>query len=168
MQRGAVFSPCGQFRYLLKRVWDESKPVLPWGLCNPSIADHDRDDPTASKVIGFTQRIDGGKYGGAVIWNPFAFISTDPKALRAAGWPIGPDNDQHILEACRMGDGAVMCGWGANLRGLERPGRVLAMLRGSGFTPMALDLTKDGMPKHPLYISYSAKPFPLLSHQPKE
>jgi hypothetical protein len=158
MKREAVFSPCGQFRYLLKRVWDESKPILPWGLCNPSVAGAEKDDPTARKVVGFSERLG---YGGAVIWNPFAFISTDPKGLKAAGWPIGPENDRYIIEACRMGDGKVICGWGANLRGLERPRRVLDMLWDNGFVPMALKVTGDGLPMHPLYLPYEARPFSL-------
>lgn len=156
MRRDAAFSPCGQFRYKLIRVWDESLPVMPWGLCNPSDAGYDKDDSTSRKVVGFSERLG---CGGAVIWNPFAHISKDPKGLKAAGWPIGPDNDRHILEACRMGDGRVILGWGANLRGLERPRRVLELLRSNGFTPMALKLTSDGLPCHPLYLPYDLKPF---------
>lgn len=165
----AEFSPCEQFRLKLVRVWDSTKPLLPWGLCNPSKAGSEdengdeRSDPTDRRVFGFTWRMDEGRYGGYVIWNPYAYISTDPKGLKRAGWPIGPDNDRHILEACRMGDGKVMVGWGANLRGLERPGRVLKLLRDNGFTPLALGLTADGIPKHPLYLPYEAQPIALAA-----
>lgn len=155
----AVFSVCGQFRYMLIRGWDASKPLLPWGLCNPSKAgagdEGEESDPTDRKVFGFTWRMDGGKYGGYVLWNPFAFISTDPKGLRVAGWPVGPENDRYILEACRMGDGKVMVGWGVNLKGLERPGRVLKLLRDHNFKPHALGRTKEGLPAHPLMLGYA-------------
>jgi hypothetical protein len=161
MIRDAVFSPCRRFRYQLIRIWDPTKPLLPWGGCNPSDADATKDDQTARKVVGFTRLLFGGRYGGAVLWNPFALVSRDPLGLRAAGWPVGPENDRYILEACAMGDGPVIVGWGVNLRGLERPQRVLQLLREHGYTPMALGLTKDGIPKHPLYLSYSATPQPL-------
>lgn len=165
----ATFSPCGQFRYTLIRGWDSTKPLLPWGLCNPSVAGskddggNERSDPTDRKVFGFTWRMDEGRYGGYVIWNPYAFISTDPKGLRAAGWPVGPNNDRHILEACAMGDGKVMVGWGVNLRGLERPRKVLDLLRSGGFRPHALATTKDGLPTHPLMLGYEkahVRPYP--------
>jgi len=160
MKRDAIFSACGQFRHLLIRVWDESLPVLPWGLCNPSDANAEKDDPTARRVIGFSERLG---YGGAVIWNPYDYIATDPKRLRAAGWPVSPDNDRYILQACAMGTGAVIVGWGANLRGLERPRRVLELLRTNGYTPMALGFTADRLPKHPLYLPYEARPVPLAA-----
>jgi len=152
----AVFSDCGKYRYVLWDVWDTTKPVLPWCLFNPSKAgaqDGDKiaTDPTWRKGVGFSKRLG---YGGQVFVNPFAYVSTDPKGLKAAGYPIGPDNDKHILAACAMGTGVVVCAWGALGRGLSRPAEVVSMIRAAGYRTMALGFTADGLPRHPLMLGY--------------
>jgi hypothetical protein len=159
----AIFSDCGRFRYLLWEVWDESKPILPYCLFNPSKAGSEKDgklvtDATWRKGVGFSTRLG---YGGQVFSNPYAFIATDSKELKQQGYPVGPDNDRYILEACRMGDGKVVCAWGALGRGLARPREVLAMIRREGFKTMALGFTADGLPRHPLMLSYDTPLVPF-------
>lgn len=159
MSLQAIFSPCGRYRHLIWDVWDESLPVLPWVLFNPSQAGKEVDgaripDPTWTKGVGFSKRLG---YGGLVFANPFDFISTEPKGLKAAGYPCSPENDGYILQACRMGDGKVVCAWGALGRGLSRPPEVLAMIRKAGFQPMALGFTADGLPRHPLMLGYDTQ-----------
>jgi hypothetical protein len=162
----AVFSDCGRFRYLLWEVWDESKPILPWCLFNPSEAGKRKPDgtmktdPTWRKGVGFSKRLG---YGGAVFCNPYAFVATKAKKLKAAGYPAGPENDSYILKACGMGDGKVVCAWGALGRGLSRPAEVLRMIRAAGFTPMALGFTADGLPRHPLMLGYDTALVPIPS-----
>lgn len=154
----AVFSECGRYRYRLAHVWDPAKPILPWVLFNPSVAGQVgedgqvKNDPTARKGRGFSERLG---FGGMVFVNPYAWIATKPKELAAVGYPIGPENDRHILEACAMGDGRVICAWGALGRGLVRPSQVLELIRSAGYTPMALGFTSDGLPRHPLMLAYS-------------
>lgn len=159
----ATFSRCGRFRYLLWDVWDATLPVLTWCLFNPSKAgaqtgDKLATDQTWTKGVGFSKRLG---YGGQVFCNPYAFVSTDPKGLKAAGYPVGPENNAYILEACRMGDGKVVCAWGALGRGLSRPADVLSMIRDAGYAPMALGFTADGLPRHPLMLSYDTALVPL-------
>lgn len=159
----AIFSDCGKYRHLLWEVWDESKPILSWVLFNPSQAGKlvdgkRRPDPTWTKGVGFSKHLG---YGGQVFANPYDFISTDPKGLKAAGYPVSADNDRHIIDACRMGDGKVVCAWGAMGRGLSRPRDVLAMIRAAGFTPMALGFTSDGLPRHPLMLGYDTPLVPM-------
>lgn len=155
-----TFSACGKFRHRLLVVWDEAGPILPWCLFNPSVAGQldaagkPRPDPTMTKGVGFSQRFG---FGGMVFTNPYDYISTDPKGLKAAGYAVSADNDQHILEACAMGDGRVVCAWGALGRKLSRPVEVLRMIRAAGFKPMALGFTDDGLPRHPLMLSYSTE-----------
>lgn len=159
----AVFSDCGLYRYVASDVWDASKPMLAWLLHNPSQASKLVNgkrvpDPTWTKGVGFSKRLG---YGGQVFCNQFAFVSADPKGLKAAGYPVGPDNDRHILDACRMGDGKVVCAWGALGRGLTRHLEVLAMIRAAGFQPMALGFTADGLPRHPLMLAYDTPLVPM-------
>lgn len=155
MQRQAVFSDCGKFRYLHITEWDASKPKLVFGLLNPSTASAEAEDPTSNKTNGFAERLG---YGGRVIFNAYAYKATDPKDLKRAGYPVGPENDRYILEAAAMGDGIVICGWGSNARGLSRPTAVLKLLRENGYKPMALRLSPDGTPWHPLYLPYTCTP----------
>lgn len=154
----AVFSICGTFRYLLAETWDNSLPVLTWCLLNPSVAGREgadgelQDDPTWRKGRGFSERLG---YGGQVFVNPWAYVATDFADLKRAGYPVGPENDASILEACAMGDGKVVCAWGRNAKGLSRPVEVLSMIRAAGYQPMTLALTKDGLPGHPLMLPYT-------------
>lgn len=159
----AIFSDCGQFRQLLWDVWDDTKPMLAWCLFNPSQAGRmvngkRRPDPTWTKGVGFSTRLG---YGGQVFCNPYDFISTDPRGLKAAGYPLSPEADEFILKACRMGDGKVVCAWGAMGRGLSRPVKVLDMIRAAGFQPMALGFTADGLPRHPLMLAYDTPLVPI-------
>jgi hypothetical protein len=153
----AVFSECGRFRHSIMQVWDEGLPVAVWCLFNPSIAGRQVDgkvktDPTWTKGAGFSTRLG---YGGQIFVNPYDFAATDPKALKAAGYPISPDNDRHILDACAKGDGSVICAWGALGRGLSRPTDVLKLIRAAGYRTKALGFTADGLPRHPLMLAYS-------------
>ncbi len=159
----AIFSDCGKFRYLLWEVWDESKPILPYCLFNPSRAGAQEGskivtDQTWRKGVGFSTRLG---YGGQVFCNPYAFVATDPKELKAAGYPVGTDNDRYILEACSMGNGIVVCAWGALGRKLSRPREVLSLILTAGFKPMAFGFTSDGLPRHPLMLSYDTPLVPL-------
>lgn len=160
----AVFSDCGRFRHWLQWIWDDTLPVLPWVLFNPSTAGRSNaegvveSDPTARKGRGFSERLG---YGGLVFVNPYDFISTDPKGLAKANYPVSPVCDAHILLACAMGRGDVVCAWGALGRGLVRPGIVLDMVRKAGYRPMALGFTADGLPRHPLMLAYATELVPM-------
>lgn len=160
----AVFSECGQFRYTISDVWDEALPVLVWCLFNPSVAGGTKPDgtpitdPTWTKGVGFSKRLG---YGGQIFCNPYAFVSTKPAGLKQAGYPVGPDNDRHILESCAKGDGKVVCAWGALGRKLSRPVEVARMIRAAGYQTMALGFTEDGLPRHPLMLAYDTPLVPF-------
>lgn len=153
----------GKFRSLLMEVWDDALPILPWCLLNPSIAGEEladgemEEDPTWKKGRGFSTRLG---YGGQVFVNPWAYVATDFADLKRAGYPFSPTNDAYILEACAMGDGKVMVAWGRNGKGLSRPLEVLAMIRKAGYQTMALAVTQDGLPGHPLMLPYTCQPTP--------
>ena len=90
IRKSAILSDCGAYRYELRRTWDDRLPVLLWIGLNPSTADHIQDDPTNRRIAGFSRR---WGYGGYVLANLFAYRSPDPKALKQARDPIGPEND---------------------------------------------------------------------------
>lgn len=157
MKSDALISPCGQYRHWLTRCWDEGKPVACVIMLNPSKADASVNDPTIRKLIGFGERLG---WGGFVVVNLFAYRATKPAALKAAGYPGQRiEDDEHIIaaahEALRSG-GQVICAWGANARGMQRPRIVRAVLRGAGVRELhALRLLADGTPEHPLMLPYN-------------
>lgn len=152
MHRAAVISPCQRFRYSLVRVWDPSKELLVFVMLNPSVANAEIDDPTVRKTIGFAER---GGYGGVVIVNLYAFRATDPNALRLAGWPVGPENLRHIVEAVTGRD--VVMAWGANVRHHLSAWRstVEELLRDLARNVFVIKRLDDGVPVHPLMQPYS-------------
>lgn len=152
----ATLSPCGKYRYDLWRVWDDAQKYALFVMLNPSTADAFADDPTIRRCVGFAR---AWGYGGIVVTNLFAFRATDPRKLRVAGDPIGPDNDKTLSRwAADPRCGVAVCAWGAEASVGKRPllvnqpGHVLRLLRKAGVTPHYLRLTKDGHPAHPLYL----------------
>ncbi len=51
----AIFSECQQYRYQLREIWDESKPLAMWLLMNPSVACIDYADPTLIRTGKFAR-----------------------------------------------------------------------------------------------------------------
>lgn len=159
MNRGAVISPCGTYRYSLVRSWDDTRSALVFLMLNPSIADGNVDDPTIRKCMGFAKRLG---YGGIVVLNLFAYRATKPADLFAAGETvaIGPENDRVIRAFCDPWR-PIVCAWGSNAKmGSPRVREVLHLLRvdryvdDMGCSIRALAINKDGTPAHPLYLSY--------------
>jgi hypothetical protein len=149
---GAIFSPCEIYRYRLWRRWGKG-PHCAWIMLNPSTANEIDNDPTIRRCIGFAR---AWGFSGVEIVNIFALRSTDPRGLLQVEDPIGPDNDRHIREAAVRAD-MVIAAWGVHgeLRG--RGAAVRAMLG----DVRCLGVTKDGHPKHPLYLPKTAQPRPF-------
>lgn len=150
---GATFSPCGTYRYLLWRTWG-SAPPLGFVMLNPSTADARLDDPTIRRCIGFAQREHAG---GVIVANVYAYRATDPAELdtaSAAGVDVvGPDSDQALVDL-RRACPRVVVAWGAHPIPRARIETVARTLIHSEI--VCLDTTKDGHPRHPLYVRADA------------
>lgn len=155
----AVFSPCRRYRYLLERWWDEERlPAAFIGL-NPSTADEQTDDPTIRRCIRFAR--DWG-YGGLLMVNLFGLRSTDPRKLRTVSDPVGPSND-HYLDEARVEARITIAAWGT--RGdLMGRGDLIAR-RTPGLH--CLGVTKDGHPRHPLYMRSDCRPIQYRTFTPE-
>lgn len=153
MIRSAVISPCGLYRYKLERTWhspllgERDRRIVFIGL-NPSTADGMQDDPTIRRCINFAK---AWGYSGLVMLNLFAFRSTDPKGLLTAADPVGPENDATLMSETVMRE-VVAC-WGA----CGHAERIAAVLRHLPANPKCLGKTKDGLPRHPLYVKGDVK-----------
>lgn len=155
---GAVFSPCESYRYSLAWTWDKTKPPLTFCLLNPSTADHEKLDPTATGLIT-RARLWG--YGGVDLLNLFAYRATDPQAMLAQPDPVGPHNEimtRAALSQAQSEGGPVICGWGKH--GTHRgQDKVFCALAADMDVPlMALERNQDGTPRHPLYIAHNVRP----------
>lgn len=160
IMRAAGFSGCRTWRYWLARTWAVDRaPLVVIGL-NPSTADETADDPTIRRCIDFARR---WGHGGLTMLNLFAFRSTDPRGLRRAFDPVGPQNDT-VLRSATEGR-RVLCAWGAHGSYMDRNAVVAELLADRDL--VCLGQTKDGHPRHPLYmradtppVAYSATPAP--------
>lgn len=151
---GALFSECRAYRYRLWRHFGDG-PRLLFVMLNPSTADDVANDPTVERCQRRAARMG---YGSLEVVNLFAFRATDPKLMRAAGDPVGPENDVHILHAAA--DAAmIIAAWGAHGSFRGRGGAVRTLL--AGRVLHCLTLTAAGDPGHPLYVGYDVQPQPL-------
>jgi len=124
-------------------------------MLNPSTADAEIDDPTIRRCMGFTRR-EG--FDAMVVVNLCAFRATDPRELLDADDPGGPENGEWIHKACFQGT-TIVCAWGA----IPKPIRKFAdlavkLMRDDGYGEKlkCLGKTKDGQPRHPLYVRADA------------
>lgn len=120
-------------------------------LLNPSIADAERDDPTARRCCDFARR---WSYGGLLVVNLFAYRATRPRDLRAAAEPVGPETDRYLQWAVEQADLAIAA-WGNGGAWQGRDRAVLACLRGMPL--YCFGCTQRGQPRHPLYLPRTAR-----------
>lgn len=144
----ALLSTCGHYRYELTRPLAQTetlKPVL-FIMLNPSTADALQDDPTIKRCVGFASREGGSQL---TVVNLFALRSPSPKDLLTADDPVGPGNDTVLRDAiqCHADHGVIVVAWGSFSN--ERLQAVAQMLGGRA---LCLGTTKDGSPRHPLYV----------------
>lgn len=187
IRKGATLSACGRYRYRLWREWRlHPKPAL-WDMwtdaagqpivdgageqlgepkacifimLNPSTADGDQDDPTIRRCVGFAK---AWGFDRLEVINLFAHRATDPKSLLALTHdddPVGWENQTHVSRALTESPlGRLVCAWGAHGGHLQQDETMLGWL---GDVPrVALGLTAEGHPRHPLYVPYSATPLPF-------
>ena len=153
-QSVALYSECEAYRYSLTRAWRAEGPRVAFVMLNPSTATEERNDPTIERC---ERRARAMGYGAFRVTNLFAWRATVPRDLKAAAEPVGADNDAVLLESARWAE-VVIAGWGVHGAHLARGPQVAAMLRGAGARLCHLGLTKEGHPRHPLYVPYARGP----------
>lgn len=151
--RFAYFSDDRIYRYALFRVWNSGINYCMFIGLNPSTADETEDDPTIRCCIKFAR--DWG-YDGLCMTNLFGFRSTDPEGLLDIEDPVGPDND-HWLHDLAGDAGRLVAAWGVHGALNGRSVAVEAILEREMH---CLGKTKDGFPRHPLYVKGDFEPEP--------
>ncbi len=172
---GAVIDD--DYRYLLWRQWGwpRLRSQDRWCLffmLNPSTADHSVNDPTIRRCMNFAR--DTFHCHGLLVVNLFALRSTDPKQLRDHPDPVGPFNDDYIELAVEKAE-VVVCAWGTKgdipyhrpegwLEDRLSSKWALTLMRKHPRS-VCLGRTKQGYPRHPLYVRNDVEPtmFPELT-----
>lgn len=144
IESGAVISPCERYRYSLWRTWDPAGARVLFICLNPSTADGSTDDQTVRRCVSFAKR---WGFGSLAMGNLFALRATDPRELRAATDPVGPENDAWLK---RLWDESAehVAAWGIHGSLFGRGEEVRASF--SGFK--CLGVTTAGHPRHPLFV----------------
>jgi hypothetical protein len=169
VRSSATISPCGKYRYSLRREWGGSAFVLPIIMLNPSTADAAVDDPTIRRCMAFARR-EG--FAGIQVVNLFAFRATSPDDMMAAPDPFGPEGSDYIeraLNSSSVTGVPVLAAWGTLGGHRDRAASVICSAKGWGAQLVCLGTTKDGHPRHPLYVRGDQPfvPFPAtLSPRP--
>jgi hypothetical protein len=128
-----------------------------WLMLNPSTADEWKLDPTLRRCKAYAER---WGFDGMHVRNIFAFRATEPKDMKDAPDPVGPENDWWLTRDLDKFE-RIVAGWGAHGTFMGRGDRVRDMLTLAGRPPLALRVTKGGMPQHPLYLPGDLEPFAL-------
>jgi hypothetical protein len=151
MENDAFFSKDELYRYWLSRTIAHSGKKVAFIGLNPSTADASQNDPTILRCINFAKQ-----WGAStlIVVNLFAYRCTDPRGLKVAPDPVGPENDTWLKKAVMQSD-IVVAAWGNGGKFNERAELVKRMFPKQLH---ALRLTKQGMPSHPLYLPSGLTP----------
>jgi hypothetical protein len=131
---------------------------IAWIGLNPSTADEVTLDQTLAAVCRYSKK---WGFSEVVMLNLFAFRATDPRDLKRAMDPIGPENDEYLLVEVRSVDRIIAC-WGDHGRFLGRDRQVSGLL---GVSFECLLRNRTGAPHHPLYLKSRIKPKPFRLDQ---
>ena len=150
----ALYSDCETYRYALTRTWQTDGPRVLFVMLNPSKATEAHNDPTVGRCENRARALG---YGAFRVTNLFALRETDPAMMRKHIEPNGPDNDATLIKAARWAD-LTIAAWGVHGIHRQRNTEVIDLFTQYKCPLYALGLTKDGHPRHPLYLPYSAQP----------
>lgn len=150
----AVYSECERYRYSLTRVWNPTGKRVLFVMLNPSTATEVQNDPTVERCERRARHLG---FGAFRVTNIFAWRATDPRDMRAADDPVGPENDAALMEGADWAD-EVIAAWGVHGAHKGRGPEVAQLLARLNMPVFHLGLSKAGHPKHPLYLPYAQSP----------
>lgn len=101
-------------------------------------------------------------YGGIFVGNTFAYRCTDQRRLLEVQDPVGPGNDDALLDMARCSEKVILAYGSPHHTSLRTRGTDVAlMLAEAGIRLYAMRISKSGRPEHPLYLPGSLTPQPL-------
>ena len=142
----AEFSLDGHNRYSLSRIWENKLPKVLFIMLNPSIANSKKNDPTIRKIISYSK---SWGFGGVYVGNIYSNISPYPKDIRLIKFHREKKNIESIKKMKEKTELSVFA-WGNNEK---TPNWLKALIK----KPYYIELSKNGIPKHPLYLKKNLK-----------
>jgi len=143
IEKSAVISECGVYRYLLRKIWDDTKPYALFITLYPSINEPSRNDPTIMRCASFAKE---WGLGGMCMVNLFACQVSQPSDIMATKEPIGSENNTWIIKASREA-GITIAAWGNDGSYLNRANEIKSLIPNLKY----LKLNSTEEPAHPLY-----------------
>lgn len=155
MEKSAVISNCGKYRYVLTRTWGNGiRNKAVFIMLNPSTADAEKDDPTIRRCIGMAKSMN---CVGIKVVNLFAVRATSPVDMKKASDPVGEKNHEYVERALfaidadpRLLKGPIICAWGVHGGYMDQDETMMGWI--DWRNPYCLGRTKAGFPRHPLYV----------------
>lgn len=157
-QSSAEFSPCGEHRVRLDRWWSDEPRALV-GMCNPSIAGDEKQDPTIHRL--FDLLADRPGIGGFTVVNYETRVATDVTEMRA--WRLrlmhhdleahNRLRDENLARIRALSAAAPLriVAWGNLVEPDRQATLILRALSLDGMHDLfAFGTTNDGRPKHPM------------------
>src|SRR5258708_8842927 len=163
-----IFSAERAYRYVLRGQCSDAVAETPrriaWIGLNPSTADEVTLDQTLATVCRYSKK---WGFSEVIMLNLFAFRATDPRNLKRAEDPIGPDNDRHLLTEVSAAERVIAC-WGDHGRvsGRDREGSDL--LRADAVALECLQTNNSGTPRHPLHLKAGIRTKPYNGRRGKK
>ena len=142
----AEFSLDGHNRYSLSRIWENKLPKVLFIMLNPSIANSKKNDPTIRKIISYSK---SWGFGGVYVGNIYSNISPYPKDIRLIKFHREKKNIDSIKNMVKKSKLTIYA-WGNNEK-------TPLWLRKIVKVPYCIELSVNGVPKHPLYLKKTLK-----------
>lgn len=162
-KREAHFSDCERYRYVLKIIWDETKPLCQFIGLNPSTADEMKDDPTIRRCKDFAKR---WGCGGLLMTNVFALRETDPKKMMEHSSPNGGFQNYESILSAAAESSIIVAAWGQYGEYGQWGFHVTCLLENACHVVQCFKKTKNGQPYHPLYMKANQPLIPFLHSPP--
>ncbi len=156
MKRATIFSADRAHRYTLWREWIGGTGYVQFIGLNPSTADEVQNDPTVRRCIAFAK---AWGYSAMCMTNLFAYRATNPDVMKRHADPVGSLNNWALLHVAGQA-ALIVAAWGVHGTHQQRGWRVRRLLEADHHLH-CLGRTKDGEPKHPLYLRADTRPVPL-------
>lgn len=159
MKRDNMFSSDRQHRVKLWREMDPANSAFALFIgLNPSTATEREDDPTLRRCMSFAQSFG---CGSLLMMNLFTIRSPEPAVMKAHPMPCVPGANDFCLREAAAEAHIIIAAWGAHGGHRGRDVEVYRMLTETvGRKLYCLGVTKEGYPRHPLYVKGGTIPQP--------
>lgn len=148
----AWLSADGVYRFSLERAWDATRPSVLFVMLNPSTADANQDDPTIRRCVGFAKC---WGFGRLLVGNLSPFRSPKPKdLLRHPHRQLALVANYEALREMEREAALTVVAWG-NYPSVSRRNWPCPIELDQAF---CLGTTKNGAPRHPLYVRADTPP----------